>query len=159
MKAFLWVVLIGFLTLCFYFIFASMAPDDSRMIALAFGNSTEDTVEMHVELSMSMARADNLPYLDDAGSMDWSRWANDHYVVVDETGQQATFAKRMKSNLVSEMQTRGYDDGFLVCTLNKGVNYTFTYTPVIGEPDSFVYEFTAPTEDAGRKRVSFQPAP
>lgn len=157
MKAFLWLVFLGFLGICFYYILLSMAPDESRMIAIAFGNSADETVEIHVEMSMSMADMDTFAYMDDAGGIDWSRWANDHYVVVDEAGNHVDFSKRMKSSLITERDTRGLEGGFLVGTVTKGTKYTFTYIPQVGGQEKFRYEFTAPTQDTGRSRVTFQP--
>ena len=157
MKAFLWVVLLGILGVCFYYILLSMKPDESRMIAIAFGNSTDDAVEMHVEMSMMMADMDVYPYMDEAGGTDWARWAKDHYVVVDDAGNQVEFARRMKSSLISERDTRGLEGGFLVGTVPKDTHFTFTYIPVVGEPEKFQYELTSPTEDTGRTRFSFQP--
>lgn len=158
MKAFLWLVLLGFLCACFYYIFMGfIVPDETRMIAIAFGKSTDDAVEMHIEMSMSMAAQDVYPYMDDAGGTDWARWAKDHYVVVDDAGNQIEFAKRMKSSLISERDTRGLEGGFLVGSVEKDTDYTFTYIPVVGEPEKFQYEFTSPTEDTGRSRVTFQP--
>jgi hypothetical protein len=156
MKAFLWVVLLGFLGVCFYFIFMAMVPAESRSIAMAFGHSTEDSVEMHVELSMLMAGADTFGYADAAGNMDWPAWALAHYIVVDAAGNQVAFTKQMNSSLVSDRDTRGYHDSFLIGKLKPGVAYTFTYIPVIGEPEAYYHEFTAPTDDAGRTRESFQ---
>lgn len=159
MKAFLWVVLLGILTVCFYYILQvfAMQADESRLIAIAFGNSTDDAVEMHVEMTMSMADMDVYPYMDDAGGTDWAAWARDHYVVVDDAGNQVEFSRRMKSSLISERDTRGLEGGFLVGSVPKGTHYSFTYIPIVGEPEKFQYDFTSPTEDTGRTRYSFQP--
>lgn len=157
MKAFLWLVLLGILGVCFYYILLSMKPDESRMIAIAFGNSADEAVELHVEMSMTMADRDVYPYMDDAGGTDWAGWARDHYAVIDDAGNQVEFARRMKSSLISERDTRGLEGGFLVGSVKKGTDYTFTYIPIVGEPEKFQYEFTSPTDDTGRSRVSFQP--
>ncbi len=158
MKAFLWLVLLGFLGVCFYFIFLSMVPDESRSIALMFGNETEDGVELHVELTILMAGEDTWGYTDAEGNMDWPAWAAAHYIVVDDAGNQVDFSKRMSSNLQPKKDAaRGYADGFLVGKLAKGVDYTFTYIPTVAEPEKFLHEFTAPTGDADRIRVRFEP--
>lgn len=157
MKAFLWVVFLAFLGLCFYYILLSMKPDESQMIAIAFGNSTDEAVELHVEMSMSMAQSDVYAYMDDGGSTDWARWAGDHYVVVDDAGNQIAFRKSMSSSLISDRDTRGLHDSFLIGTAKPGTAYTFTYIPVVGEPEKYEYKFVAPTEDTGRSRVTFKP--
>lgn len=148
----------GFLGVCFYFIILSMVPDESRSIVLMFGNSTEDEVELHVELTILTAGEDTFGYTDAEGNMDWPAWAAAHYVLKDDAGNQVAFSKRMNSNLQPKKDAaRGYHDGFLVGKVAKGVEYTFTYIPIVGEPDQFLYEFTAPTDDAGRSRVRFEP--
>ncbi len=160
MKAFLWVVLLGILAVSFYFIFMSMAPDESKQMALMFGNSTDDEVEIHVELTMSMAGMDVFPYMTVEGSTDWKAWAKDHYVVTDKAGNQIEFSKNMNSNLQPKKdKMRGYHDSFLIGKLQKGTEYSFKYIPVVGEPEEFLYEFTSPADAAGegRTRVSFQP--
>ncbi len=157
MKAFLWVVLLSFLGLCGYFMFLAMVPDDSRMIAIAFGNSTQSEVEMHIELSMMMAGSDTDAYTTDSGSVDWTAWAKAHYVVVDDAGNQVDLGRRIQSNLISDRDTRGYNDSFLVGEVTQDTAYTFTYIPVVGEPEKYMYKFVAPTTDTGRSRVTFKP--
>lgn len=156
MKAFLWLVILVFLGICGYFIFAAMLPDESRMISLAFGNSDEDTVEIHVELSTLMAGEDTFAYMTGSGSIDRNAWANAHYLITDPAGTQVQLRHNIKSNLISDRDTRGYHDSFLIGELKPGTDYTFIYLPVVGEPEQYRYTFTAPATNEGRKRVTFE---
>ncbi len=158
MKAFLWVVLISFLGLCGYYYFkAFIIPDETQMLSIAFGNTTDDEVELHVEVTLVMAQLDVFPYMSMNGGTDWKAWANDHYIVKDDGGNQVEFTKRMKSNVISERDSRVVADGYLIAKLKPGAEYTFEYIPIISEPEKFLYEFSAPTEDASRVFVTFQP--
>ncbi len=156
MKAFLWLVILAFLGVCAYFIFAAMTPDEGRMVSLAFGNATEDTVEIHIELSTLMAGEDTSAYSTGFTSIDRNAWANDHYLITDPSGQQVELRHNIKSNLISDRDTRGYHDSFLIGTLTPGTDYTFIYQPVVGQPEKYRYTFTAPDTDEGRKRVGFE---
>ena len=159
MKAFLWVVLLAIIAVSFYFIILVAKPDNSQQIALMFGNPADDEIELHVELTMSMADKDvDFRYITPEGAVDWKAWANDHYIVTDKAGNQVDFSKRGKSDLLPKKdEMRGYYDSFLIGKVKKGEAYTFKYVPVVGELDAFIYEFTAPTDDGGRSRVIFKP--
>lgn len=158
MKAFLWVVLLGIIGVSFYFIIIVAKPDNSRQIALMFGNTNEDQMEIHVELTMTMAGEDVYPYVRADGSTDWEAWAKDHYVLTDTTGNQVDFRKNTKSNLLPRKdEMRGYYDSFLIGKIKHGESYTFKYVPNTSEPNTaFEYKFDAPSED-GRSRVRFEP--
>lgn len=157
MKAFLWLVLLAIIGVSVYFMFLAMVPAESESLVLMFGNSTETEVELHVELTILKSDQDSFGYADADGAMDWTAWAAAHYIVKDAAGNQVEFTKRKTSNLLPKKEeARGYHDSFLVGNLTKGVFYTFTYIPVVGEPEKYLYEFTAPMDDAGRSRVSFE---
>ena len=139
-----------------YGVFVGLQGDDGKLIGLAFGNSEEQTVEIHVELTTLMVGTDVYPYANVNGNTDWTKWANAHFLIKDPAGTQVQLKRQIKSNLVNEAQTRGYTESFLIGTLNQGTDYTFTYIPVVGEPETYQYSFTAPAEDTGRARVSFE---
>ena len=136
---------------------SKMQGDGSRMIALTFGNPSENKVDMHMDLSTTMADRDTIPFSSANGSVNWKKWANAHFVVTDSQGDQVSVMKEMRSDLVSESDHRGLADSFIVCTLEQGEAYTFDYIPVAGKPEKFRYEFTAPTSEFDRDRVKFMP--
>lgn len=156
MKAFLWIVILAFLGVCGYFMFAAMLPDESRMISLAFGNSTPDSVEVHVELSTLMAAEDTFAYMTAGGGIDRNAWANAHFLITDPNGTQVQLRHNINSSLISDRDTRGYHDSFLIGELVPGTDYTFIYHPTLADPEKYRYTFTAPTTDEGRKRVTFE---
>ncbi len=130
MKAFLWVVLISFLGLCGYYYFkAFIIPDETQMLSIAFGNTTDDEVELHVEVTLVMAQLDVFPYMSMNGGTDWKAWANDHYIVKDDAGNQVEFTKRMKSNVISERDSRVVADGYLIAKLSRAPNTLLSISP------------------------------
>ena len=157
MKAFLWVVLLSIIGVSAYFMVKGMMPDDSRMISIAFGNEEGDQVDIHVELSMLMAQSDTWGYMTAEGNVDYNAWAMDHYIIKDSSGSQVDLRHSKGSNLISDKDTRGYHDSFLIGKVRKGEKYTFEYIPIKDDEERFGYEFVAPSDNAGRSRVSFQP--
>ena len=141
-----------------YFVFVAMQGDDSKLIAIAFGNPDEQVIDIHIELTMSMVATDTLAYANVNGNTVWEKWAEAHYLIRDASGAQVPLRRAMKSNLTSDAQTRGFNDSFLIGKVKRGTEYTFTYLPVVGEPKQFVYSFTAPMEKLKRQRVSFKPS-
>jgi hypothetical protein len=150
-------VLVLILGVSFYFIFAAMQPDDRKQIAIAFGNPDEEMIEMHIEMTMSMAGADSMSYLNVNGNIIWANWAAAHYVIQDSSGQHVALRRTITSNLISEAMTRGYNDSFLVGKVKRGEAYTFDYIPVVGGDEKYHRSFTAPTDTADRLRMHFDP--
>jgi len=139
-------------------VFIAMQGDDSRMIGYALGNETEQTVDIHIEVTQMMEGEDTWPYANpDSGQVRWPEWAEAHYVITDPQGAPVRFTTNRTSNLVSEADHRGFTVLFIKGTLQKGVPYTFTYIPVVGEPQQWRHTFTPTPANLGRQRVTFKP--
>ncbi len=138
-------------------VFTAMnSDDDSKLICLTFGLPDEQTVEVHAELTTLMAAQDTWAYSIPEGGIDWPRWTTEHFIIRDPSGTQVPIHKAMRSSLVSDAVTRGLTDSFVVARVQKGVDYTFLYIPVVGEPEQYLYSFTAPDGPAERLRVRFE---
>ncbi|MCC6680687.1 MAG: hypothetical protein IT445_07275 [Phycisphaeraceae bacterium] len=138
-------------------VFVAMNSDDnSKLICLTFGLPDEQTVEVHAEITTLMSSTDVMPYSIPEGGIDWPRWTTDHFVIRDPSGSQVPVHKAMRSSLVGEAVTRGLTDSFVVARVQKGVDYTYLYIPVVGGPEQYLYSFTAPDGPAERLRVRFE---
>lgn len=138
-------------------VFIAMNADEGRMISYALGNETEQTVEIHVEVTQMMSDTDTWAYANpESGQVRWPEWGGAHYVVTDPQGNQVEWTTDRRSNLVTEAQHRGFTVLFLKGTVNKGTPYTFSYIPIVGEPEEYRTSFTPTSENLGRQRVTFE---
>ena len=149
------VVLIGLSV----WVFMAMQGDDSKMLGFALGDEDPEagTVEMHIEVTQMMENLDQEPFLNVNHNVILEDWAMAHYVVTDAQGHQVPLTGARRSDLVSDAEHRGFTTLFLIGKLQKGTPYTYTYIPVVGEPEKYAYTFTPGPDNMGRQKVKFKP--
>jgi hypothetical protein len=157
-KAIVWCMILGSLGGSVLFTIKVMNEDPGRLVGMAFGKANGTTVELHVVVTLLAPSIDPVPLRAD-GELDWSTWSSDHYDVRDAAGNAVSFRRNINSTVIKEHDVGGgLPDSYLIGELQQGTSYTFTYTPIMSEPEQYKYEFVAPSAKEPFKRMNFEPA-
>jgi len=134
-----------------------MTSDPGQVVGLVFGNETDQSIEMHLVVTMIMSRVEG-PRVKIANTViiqSWDGWITDHFQLTDPEGQAVTLRRQQNSNLMKG--TRGTPDFFLAADLTPETQYTLEYVPRVADGNRYRYTFTAPTELTAFKRYTFEP--
>jgi hypothetical protein len=135
-----------------------LSKEEGRPIGIAFGNpnSGQNSVELHVVVSMGMPRIQE-PRLGPTGGLQWFEWIDEHFDLRDPSGAKVPMKKMGFSNLINDRQAMT-PEFFIGATLTPGVKYRFDYIPVLGEPLRYRHEFVAPAGKTDFVREDFRPS-
>ena len=156
-KALVWVLILGSLGLSVLYTIKVMNEDTGRLVGFAFGGASGSTIDMHIVVPLAAPMIDGPPLGVDM-EPDWPQWIADHYDVRDASGNAVSFRRNINSTAIRESEVKGgLPDSYLIGELQQGTSYTFTYTPIVGEPEKYKYEFVAPSAKEPFSRKNFDP--
>jgi len=144
----------------FWWQMAVVNEEPGQPIALVFGNTRDDTIEMHVVISVVMPRAETDRHCSAYTGADggvWRRWIAPHLLVTNAAGEPVEFDFQPRSSLVSDLKAGGVPEGYAVARLKRGADYTFDFVPCISAPARYRCQFAAPREPQEFRRVTFMP--
>ena len=129
--------------------------DPGYMVGYAFGGADSSTIDMHIVVPLAAPMIDAPPLGADF-EPDWATWITDHYDVRDPSGNAVSFRRNINSTVIRESDVKGgLPDSYLIGELQQGTTYTFKYTPIVGEPAKYIYEFIAPSANEKFSRKTF----
>jgi len=156
-KALVWILLLGGLGAGVLYTIKVMNEDPGYMVGYAFGGASDATIDMHIVVTLAAPMKDAPPLGADM-EPDWPQWITDHYDVRDASGNAVSFRRNISSTAIRESDIKGgLPDSYLIGELQQGTTYTFKYTPIVGEPETYIYEFVAPSANEKFSRKTFTP--
>jgi hypothetical protein len=129
-------------------------PDE--YLAMAFGEPTNDRIQMDVAVSIGMARRDPPQPDPTKGPINWDQWVTEHFSLRDASGAELSFTRGSMSRLMTDQEVGGSPEFFLSCKLVPNKQYTFIYRPYLTYVETFRYEFTAPAAEVPMERARFR---
>ena len=121
-------------------------------LPVGFGKPA-DTVEMHIAVSMFMAKND--PPKLKHNVVQWDEWVSEHFKLHDFSGGSVPLTRTNSSNILNDRQSGGTPEFWLKATLKPGAKYSLIFTPSMPEPN-YQRNFTAPTEPTEPERFEFE---
>jgi len=118
--------------------------DPAIYMQTAFGNVTDNEIEMHTVVGVVIANKDRLRQ-GELKAMSWPEWISEHFVLQDASGEVLELQRTNNSKLIKQHEVVGTQEFFLVTKLEIGQDYTFDYIPEIGAAKCYRREFTAPS--------------
>lgn len=132
--------------------------DPGRRIAIAFGASRGDRIQIHLGVSPLVIRADP-PDVDRANILTWTEWIEAHYQLHDVSGKPIQLMRMGTSGLLMGQKAAGAPEFAVWAELTAGESYTFDFVPILAKMNRYRYAFTAPTEEEKARRRTFELVP
>ncbi|MHC4089206.1 MAG: hypothetical protein ACYSVY_02825 [Planctomycetota bacterium] len=133
--------------------------DAGYLIGLAFGNETDEIIDLHLVVSMRMSKIDapKLKFVNEVSLLDWESWVEDHFQLLDPQSQPVPLRRTQNSNLMKGARRLGTPDFYLAAQLRPGLSYTLDYIPIVAKGKRYRHILTAPAEYTTFQRVAFEP--
>ena len=132
------------------------AAGEGKLIAIAFGIAVEGEIEMHAIISSGMMTLDP-PKMSVRGKTLWQEWVDDHFAMFDDAGGTLPLKYKGSTDIMTDLELRGFQQGFVVAHLKQGIDYTMEYRPEAANGGRYRHSFTAPTDKVSLTRPLFKP--
>ena len=150
-------VLVGLCGVGFWWLQSKMTEKLGFMVGYAMGDPGEETIQMHVIVSMPMVNTEGRRRTKDGRLTTWEEWIEEHFDLRDDAGRKVPLAREAWSSLISQQQASN-PEFFMRAELRKGVNYIFDYIPIRDDWFRYRHNFTAPADSQPLVRATFEPA-
>ncbi len=128
------------------------ARSQPAFFPIGIGNPREGMIDLHVAVGMLIPAQDPPKLRNDV--VDWDGWVSSHFELVDAAGKRVELRRLNVSKLIPD-PIAGVPEFFLAGSLKPRDHYMLTFTPVVGEPRQFRYEFDAPESPTEGETVAF----
>lgn len=132
------------------------AAGEGKLIGIAFGIPVEGEIEMHAIISSGMMTTDP-PKRNVRGKILWQEWVDEHFAMFDDAGGAIMLKYKSSTDIMSDLELRGFQQGFVIAHLKQGVDYAMEYQPDSGEDARYRYSFTAPADAVSLTRPLLKP--
>ena len=156
--------LLIFLAVMVYWMSAAGGGDsqETQFLPIAFGNPTEDRIEMNVIVGVVLAHHDRKQDANRNKPFSWADWVKDHFTLTDADGNEVEFQRRNNSKIINSLEQQkmvGTPEFFLTAPLAPGQDYCLAYTPVVADGTTYEYRFTAPAQTQRVEQKTLERAP
>ena len=149
------VVLVG-LAIAGGYAISNANVDGGKTIGIAFGIPREGEIEMHAIISTRMTTADP-PKISVRGKTLWQEWVDEHFTMFDDAGGAVPLKYKGGTDIMTDLELRGFQQGFVVAHLKQGLDYAMEYRPEAANGGRYRHTFTAPTDKVSLTRPLFTP--
>ena len=156
MRALIAILVLGAAAVAGGYALSKSFADEGKTIGMAFGFSKEGEIEMHAIISNRMAKIDP-PKLNVRGKISWQEWVDDHFAMFDDAGGAVPLKYRKSTDMMSNQELRGFQQGFVIAHLKQGVDYAMEYRPDSLEDARYRHSFAAPSDKVSLTRPLFPP--
>lgn len=154
MRAFIAILVLGGAALGGWYAFSELAADNGKIISIAFGMPVEGRIEMHTIISNRMANLDP-PKKNLRGKILWQEWVDEHFSMFDDAGGTLPLKYKGSTDIMTNLELRGFQQGFVIAHLKRGMDYTMEYRPDSAKDNRYHHSFTAPAEKVSLTRPLF----
>ena len=156
MKPLIAIPVLGAAAIAGWYAFARIAADNGKLIGVAFGIPVDGEIEMHAIISNRMADIEP-PRMSLRGKLLWQEWVDEHFAMFDDAGGAVPLKYKSSTDIMSDLELRGFPQGFVIAHLRQGFDYAMEYRPKSWDADRYRHWFTAPTDKVSLSRPLFAP--
>ena len=157
MKPLIAILVLGAAAIGGVYAFSRLAADPGKLMGVAFGIPNEGEIEMHTIISTRVYNAEP-PRMNLRGRVLWQEWVQEHFRMIDDAGKLVPLRYKSSTDIIADLDLKGFPRGFLIAHLKQGGGYTMEYRPTVAGAERYGYSFTAPTEAVKVRRPLFTPA-
>ncbi len=97
------------------------------------------------------------PKLTEKGDPHWVEWVEEHWKIMDESGESLPIQRMGHSMLITDDEAKSVPEFYIKARLVCGKPYTIEYKPKRAEERCYRYIVTAPAEQQKVTRTQFPP--
>ena len=156
MKPLIAILVLGAAAIGGWYAFSKALADSGELIGIAFGIPVDGEIEMHAIISNRMSKIDP-PKMNIRGKFLWQDWVDAHFAMFDDAGGAVPLKYKSSTDIMSDLELRGFPQGFVIAHLKQGLDYAMEYQPKSWDTDRYRQSFTAPAEKVSLTRPLFAP--
>jgi len=130
--------------------------DQGLPLAIAWGATTSETVEMQIGVGPLIPVRDPPEINPNTGNAMWVEWEKAHYQIRDESGGEVPLRRMGTGALFLDSKAAGNPEFILCANLKKSAKYSCDFVPVLAENKRYRYSFNAPRESQKVGRELFE---
>lgn len=152
------VILVGIMVGAQMFLLREINRDHGRDVLVAYDGAFDgNKIVMHLSVPVGVVVKDPMIEDEEGNKMTRQEWVDLHYILYDSNGVRLPLQVGGSSALLSKSRASIAAEFFLFADLERGGEYVFDFVPIIGEANTYRYEFTAPTGSRDSYHAKFLP--